>query len=202
MTTVEQAEKLILAERKDFGTETISFDQALGSALADDIKADRDLPPFNRVTMDGIAVSYKAIEEGITSFDLKATQAAGDTPIEIGNIDECIEIMTGAALAVSADTIIPYEHIAIKDGKAYLLHNDIRKGQNLHSKGADKKQGDVIIRTGKVITPALINTIASVGKTQLSVKKLPKVVIVSSGDELVDIGEEPSSTQIRKSNSY
>jgi molybdopterin molybdotransferase len=202
MMTVEQAEKLVLGEVKDFGIETIPFDQALGRALAEDIKADRDLPPFNRVTMDGIAVSYKAIEKGITSFAVKATQAAGDTPVEIENQDECIEIMTGAALPVSVDTIIPYEYIIIKDGKAKLLNNDIKKGQNLHSKGADKKQGEIIMRAGKIITPALINTIASVGKTQLLVKKLPKVVIVSSGDELVDIDREPSLTQIRKSNSY
>jgi len=66
MTTVEQAEKLVLAEVKDFGAETIPFEQALGRALAEDIKADRDLPPFNRVTMDGIAVSYKANEKGET----------------------------------------------------------------------------------------------------------------------------------------
>lgn len=202
MTTVLQAEKSILAETKDFGTETIPFEQALGRALAEDIKADRDLPPFNRVTMDGIAINYKAFEGGIGSFRIKATQAAGDTPIEIENQDECIEIMTGAALPASVDTVVPYEHIEIKDGKANLIKSGIKKGQNLHSKGADKKQGDVIIPAGKVITPALINTIASVGKAKLSVKKLPKVVIISSGDELVDIDQAPSSTQIRKSNSY
>jgi len=202
MTTVEQAEKLVLAEVKDFGTETISFEQALGRALAEDIMADRDLPPFNRVTMDGIAINYKAIEDGITSFRIKATQAAGDTPVEIKSHDECIEIMTGAALPASVDTVIPYEHIEIKGGHVNLLNNDIKRGQNLHSKGADKRRGEVIISEGRIITPALINTIASVGKAQLLVKKLPKVVIVSSGDELVGIRQEPSSTQIRKSNSY
>lgn len=202
MTTVLQAEKLIIAETKDFGTETIPFEYAPGRALAEDIKADRDLPPFNRVTMDGIAVSYKAIERGVTSFRVKATQAAGYTSIEIENPDECIEIMTGAALSASVDTIIPYEHISVKDGKANLLGNDIRKSQNLHLKGADKKQGEVIIPAGKIITPALINTIASVGKALLLVKKLPEVVIISSGDELVNIDQKPSANQIRKSNSY
>src|SRR5436309_1603821 len=103
MVTVEQAEKLIMAEAKDFGTEIISFEDALGRTLAEDIKADRDLPPFNRVTMDGIAISYTAVEQGVKSFKIKATQAAGDVPVDTDQSDECIEIMTGAALPVSAD---------------------------------------------------------------------------------------------------
>ncbi|HWD88314.1 MAG TPA: molybdopterin molybdotransferase MoeA [Mucilaginibacter sp.] len=202
MTTVEQAEKLIQAEVKDFGAEKVPFEKALGRVLAEDITADRDLPPFNRVTMDGIAISYQAIETGISTFKIKATQAAGDEPVQIDGADECIEIMTGAALPESVDTVVPYEQIELKDGTATILIIDIKKGQNLHVKGADKKKGEVIIQAKRLITPSLINTIASVGKTELIVKKLPKVVVVSSGDELVDIDHEPSPTQIRKSNSY
>ncbi len=202
MITVEQAEKLVLAEAKDFGIDIIPFDQALGRALAEDIKADRDLPPFNRVTMDGIAVSYSAIENGISTFHIKATQAAGDTPIDIEHPEECIEIMTGAALSGSLDTVIPYESIEIKDRKATIITPGIKKGQNLHLKGADKKEGEVIITAYQGITPAFINTIASVGKTELLVAKLPRVAIISSGDELVDIDTRPSPIQIRKSNNY
>jgi molybdopterin molybdotransferase len=202
MITVEQAEKLILAEVKDFGTEIIPFDATLGRALAEDIKADRDLPPFNRVTMDGIAISYAAIGKGISSFQIKGVQAAGDKPIDIKDPRECIEIMTGAALPASVDMIIPYEHIDIKNGKAILIVPGARKGQNLHLKGADKREGEVIVSSGQTITPAIISVAASVGKVEILVKKLPRVVVISSGDELVDIDTEPSPTQIRKSNSY
>ena len=202
MISVEQAEKLVLAEAVDYGTEAISFHKAVGRVLAEAIAADRDLPPFNRVMMDGIAVNYSAIEQGIESFKIKATQAAGDEPVEIENLHECIEIMTGAAMPASVDTIIPYENIAVADGKASVTKSGIQKGQSLHLKGADKKAGEVIIAGGRVITPSLINTIASVGISELLVKRLPKVVIISSGDELVDIDQQPSSVQIRKSNSY
>ena len=202
MITVEHAEKLILAEAKDFGTEFIPFEDAIGRALAEDIKADRDLPPFNRVTMDGIALSYAAVEEGFQSFKIKATQAAGDTPVDIDQPDECIEIMTGAALPPSVDSIIPYEHIDIKNGIAIITTSDIHKGQNLHSKGADKKQGDIVAAKQQLITPALIGIAASVGKNELLVKRLPRVVVISSGDELVNVDERPSPIQIRKSNSY
>ena len=202
MTTVEQAGKLIRAEVRDFGTESVPFEQAVGRALAEDIRADRDLPPFNRVTMDGIAISYTGIENGLTAFQIKATQAAGDIPISIESPDECIEIMTGASLPVSVDTVIPYEHIEIKDGVATLLNVLAKKGQNLHLKGADKRQGDMVASAGQLITPAIISVAASVGKAELLVRKLPKVVVVSSGDELVDIDVQPSEIQIRKSNSY
>jgi molybdopterin molybdotransferase len=202
MTTVQQAERLILAEARDFGSEIVSFDKSLGRVLAEEIRADRDLPPFNRVAMDGIAVSYQAIESGVTTFKIKAIQAAGDQPISIDHPDQCIEIMTGAALPAAVDTIIPYESIEIKDGNATLVKMGVAKGQSLHLQGADKKQGEVIIPAGRTIAPSLINTITSVGKSSLLVKKLPKVVVISSGDELVDIDREPSPIQIRKSNSY
>lgn len=202
MITVEQAEQLIQAQAKDFGSESIPFESALGRALAEDIKADRDLPPFNRVTMDGIAINYRAIEKGISTFEIKNTQAAGDMPVDIENEHECIEIMTGAALPSSADTVIRYEDTDIKNGKAKLLVNDIKKGQNLHIKGADKRKNEIVANAGQLITPAIISLAASVGKSHLSVKKLPRVVIVSSGDELVDVDEQPSPIQIRKSNSY
>ncbi|HVV55770.1 MAG TPA: molybdopterin molybdotransferase MoeA, partial [Mucilaginibacter sp.] len=202
MITIEQAEKLILAEARDFGTETIPFSQALGRVLAEDIVADRDLPPFDRVMMDGIAITYSAIEQGVSSFRVTGTQAAGDEPVDIKNPDECIEIMTGAALPGTADTVVRYEDTEIKNGIARLLVTSIQKGQSLHLQGADRKKGDVVIPSGRVISPTLINTIASAGKTLLLVKKLPRVVIISSGDELVDIDEQPSPIQIRKSNSY
>jgi molybdopterin molybdotransferase len=202
MITVEQAEKLILENRGDFGAEITLFEKSLGRILAENIKADRDLPPFNRVSMDGIAINYNAFEKGITSFRIKATQAAGDVPVDIHEPDECIEIMTGAALPGSLDTVIRYEDLDIKDGKAILLVNNIKKGQNLHLQGADKKKGDIILSPGQLITPAIISLVAAVGETELRVKRLPKVVILSSGDELVDVELTPSPYQIRRSNSY
>lgn len=202
MTTVEEAEKLIQANAGNYGAEIILFENSSGRVLAETIKADRDLPPFNRVSMDGIAISCEAIEQGFTKFRIKATQAAGDTPIEIESKDECIEIMTGAALPSSVDTIIRYEDVDIKDGYAKLTISSVQKNQNIHKQGADKKQGDIILTPGRLITPAVINSIASVGESELRVKRLPRVVIISSGDELVEVVAKPSPYQIRKSNSY
>ncbi|WP_217452287.1 MoeA family protein [Mucilaginibacter humi] len=140
MITVQQAEQLIFENTRDYGAEIVLFDEALGRVLAENIKADRDLPAFNRVTMDGIAINYRSFEKRITTFNIKATQAAGDQPSDIDKSDECIEIMTGAALPDSVDTVIRYEDIEIKDGKATILINNLKKGQNLHLKGNDKNK--------------------------------------------------------------
>lgn len=202
MVTVEDAEKTILSEAKSYGKETVYFENSLGRVLAEDVYADRDLPPYNRVTMDGIAIRYAAIENGIHCFRIIGTQAAGEVPFEINHPSECIEIMTGAALPSTADTVVRYEDLELRDGEALLTTDNISKGQSIHLRGADIKQHDVAIRANQVITPALINTIGSVGKAELTVWKLPSVVIVSSGDELVDVNQTPTAFQIRKSNNY
>ncbi|MDB5004303.1 MAG: molybdopterin molybdenumtransferase MoeA [Mucilaginibacter sp.] len=202
MITVQQAEKLILENACDFGAEIVLFDQSLDRVLAENIKTDRDLPPFNRVTMDGVGINYSAIEKGTIQFKIKATQAAGDNPIDISADDECIEIMTGAALAASIDTVIRYEDIEINDDKATLLISNVKKDQNIHKQGADKKQGEIILTPGQLITPAVISLVASVGETELRVKRKPKIVILSSGDELVEVSATPSPYQIRWSNNY
>jgi molybdopterin molybdotransferase len=160
------------------------------------------LPPFNRVAMDGIAIRHEAIEKGIKTFRIKATQAAGETPIEIEAIDECVEIMTGAALPSTTDTIIRYEDIELKDGNAVLQIDNLQKGQNIHWKGSDKKQGEVLVEANSIVTPSVINVAASVGAKDLIIKKLPKVVIISTGDEIIDVDKNPSPYQIRNSNAY
>lgn len=202
MITVEQAEKLILDHAGDYGNEIISFDESLGRVLAETIKADRDLPPFNRVSMDGIAIKYNAFANGQRTFDIKATQAAGDTPVEIDTESECVEIMTGAALPETLDTVVRYEDIEIADGKATILVDKLRKGQNIHIKGIDRKQGDIVINPWRVITPAIISMLASVGEAEVRVKRKPRVVILSSGNELVEVTKTPSPYQIRRSNKY
>ena len=202
MITVEEAERIILAQVTDYGAEIIPFEMAEGRVLAEDIKADRDLPPFNRVTMDGVAVNYNSIEGGISTFRIKATQAAGNEPINIDENNECVEVMTGAILPDTTDTVVRYEDLEVRAGLATLTTNEIKRGQNIHYRGNDKKQDELVAHTGQLVTPALIGLIASVGETELRVKKMPRVVILSSGNELVEVSEKPSPYQIRRSNCY
>src|SRR5947209_7118875 len=125
MITVQEADSILQKESFLSENEYIDIKNSVGRVLAEDLKADRDFPPFNRVTMDGIAVRFNAIENGITSFKIKGIQAAGEEPAVSMNDDECIEIMTGAALPSFADTIIPYEELNIHASTATLLGNSI-----------------------------------------------------------------------------
>jgi molybdopterin molybdotransferase len=202
MVRVEEAEKIMLQQCKDFGTEIISFDDCIGRVLAENIFADRDLPPFNRVTMDGIAIHYEAFKNGRRSFKIKATQSAGEPPVDINNEDECIEIMTGAALPSTTDAVIAYEEIEMKNGTATIKTETVLINQNIHLKGKDKKKNEVLAESDQFITPTIITIAATVGKISLCVKKLPTIVILSTGDELIDIQETPTLFQVRRSNNY
>lgn len=202
MISVEEAEKIIMAQAGGYGVEIMPFETALGRVLAEDIRADRDLPPFDRVTMDGIAISYAAIEDGVSTFRVKAVQAAGDEPVEIEEHTDCVEIMTGAMLPASADTIIRYEDLEMRAGLATLVTNQIKKGQNIHYKGKDKRQNETVASCGDFVTPTVVSLLASVGESELRVKKLPRVVILSSGNELVEVHQQPGPFQIRRSNNY
>lgn len=202
MVTVEEAEKIILSQYKDFGTEELFYENALDRILAENLIADRDLPPFDRPTVDGIALRFAAIEKGICNFKIKATQAAGEKPVTIDTDLECVEIMTGAALDSAIDTVVRYEDLKIANGNACIsidLHT-IKKGQNIHRKGKDKKQGEILINSGQKITPAVLGIAASVGKTKLLVRRNPKIVVISTGDEMISPEAIPNDFQLRRSN--
>ena len=211
MITVAEAERIILLQCKNYGVERVPFQHAQGRVLAENIVADRDLPPYNRVTMDGIAIRFADYVAGARTFQVIATQAAGDIPPTDLNIPHaafhtpllpCLEIMTGAALSPVVDTVIPYEHLYISDGVATLTEEPVKTGQNIHFQGRDRRKGELVMAAGQMIGPAQINMAASVGQSTLLVRKLPRVVILSSGDELVDVQTTPQPYQIRRSNNY
>ena len=202
MVTVAEADSIIKAQVVSYGAERVPIHAAVGRVLAEDLYADRDLPPYDRVTMDGIAINYSAFEKGIRSFRIIATMAAGDAPVELTTDDECVEIMTGAVLPSSADTIVRYEDLDIADGIATVTISEIKKGNAIHYKGKDKKTGDIVVTANRVIDATVISMAATVGKSMLAVKKLPRVVIISTGDELVSIEETPNPYQLRQSNNY
>lgn len=201
MVTVEEAEEIIQSKTIQLDSEQVQLTHSLGRVLDEDIITDRDLPPFNRATMDGIAVNYSNADKPPHKYTITGTQAAGQQPITISRRNECVEIMTGAALSPSVNTVIPYENISISKNIAKVKLTSIKKGQNIHKKGSDKRIGDIIAAAHQLITPSVIGVCASVGKTSVQVKKLPRVIVISTGDELIDMNMTPSSYQLRKSNS-
>ncbi|XRE43311.1 Molybdopterin molybdenumtransferase [Tenacibaculum discolor] len=202
MITVQEAKHIILENTQDFEIEEIPFLQAIGRILKEDIVADRDFPPFNRVAMDGIAINYRFFEHGIRDFKIEGVQAAGSPQKTLDNAANCYEVMTGAVLPNNTDTVIRYEDVDINTLVATVTVDEIKEGQNIHRKGSDKNKDEVLIKKNAIISAAEIGVLATVGKATVKVAKQPKVMIVSTGDELVDVNENPLDHQIRRSNVY
>ncbi|MEH6680180.1 MAG: molybdopterin molybdotransferase MoeA [Sediminicola sp.] len=199
MIVFSEAYNTVLENSRDFGTERVPLEKSVGRTLAEDVMADRDFPPFDRVTKDGIALNYASIEAGLVELPIEGTIAAGTARTALENNKNCLEIMTGAVLPENTDTVVMYEHITIVKGKAHL--NILpKKGQEIHYKGSDTRKGTVVLSANRKIDAAAIGILAAVGKAMVLVKKLPRIALVSTGNELVEVTEEPLPHQIRKSN--
>ena len=202
MISVAEANRIVLKSAKDFGIEEISLDEALGRIVREPIYADRDFPPYDRVTMDGIAISYQYFSKGTRSFKVAGIAAAEAPQMELFKSESCLEVMTGSIMPLGLDTVIRYEDLIIDEGKANVQIENIRDQQNVHFKGEDLKRDDLIIPIGRRLSSAEIGVCATVSKSTIKVSKLPKAIIISTGDELVPIDQEPLPHQIRRSNVY
>jgi len=200
MITSNKALQIILNNIENFGTEEINFKDSLGRILKEDIVADRDFPPFNRASMDGIGLTFDAFNSGKRKFKIEGIQPAGSPQLTLQDKNNCIEIMTGAMAPVNTDIVIPYELVEINADRAKVNTEDIKYYQNIHKKGLDRKQNDVLITKNTVISPAEIGVLATVGKSYIKVANLPKVMVISTGDELVEVDQTPEAYQIRRSN--
>lgn len=200
LISVNDALGLVLQEVPDFGVEEVDFKDSLGRVLRENILADREMPPFDRVSMDGIAIKTSVFQSGARHFKVENIQAAGSAQLSLKNENHCIEAMTGAILPGGTDAVIPFELIDIKNGTATINSKEVSFFQNIHKKGLDRSKNEVLIPVNTKISSVEIGVIATVGKSRVKVAALPSVAIISTGDELVDVSENPTPYQIRKSN--
>ncbi len=202
MISVIDATAIIQAHLLRLPAETTPLDMATGRILREPVTADRDFPPFDRVTMDGIAFRYEAFAAGQRTFRIEGTQFAGQPQQTLQHPDACWEVMTGAMLPVGADTVIRYEDIKTAGGQATIQVDNLTAGQNIHRQGVDRRSGDGLIQVGQLMQPAHIAVAATVGKATVETTRLPRVALISTGDELVGVGETPLPHQIRQSNTW
>lgn len=201
MISVQAALAHILAHPGASEVVKLPLAEAYGHILAEALVADRDFPPYDRVTMDGIALRYNDYAQGERHFPVKGTGAAGSPRISLGPPGTCVEIMTGAMCPEGADCIIRYEDVTFENDTASIRQEAIvRAGQNIHRQGSDRPLGATVVAPGRRIAAPELGVAATVGKVHLHIKRLPEAVVISSGDELVPISETPLPYQIRKSN--
>ncbi len=203
MISTEEALNSILKNTPESPLVALELDSSFQEVLREDLVADRDFPPFDRVAMDGIALDSRAWERGIREFPIEGIQASGAEPLLLSADTHCLEIMTGAMLSQGCDAVVPYERIDIKDNRA-TIHSDVKvvPWMNIHRQGVDQKKGDVILQSGQLILSPHVAVAASIGKVNLKVSVKPRIHIISTGDELVGVSELPKEYQIRVSNSH
>ncbi|MVT06666.1 molybdopterin molybdotransferase MoeA [Chitinophaga tropicalis] len=202
---VTAAYAAVMGTVRDFGMEQLPFNTVTGRILREPVLSDRDFPPYDRVMMDGIAIDYETYAKGQTVFGVEDIQAAGMSRKLLGNTANCMEVMTGAILPELTDTVVQYEHLTASEHegfKRFTINTGVSQGQHIHRKGSDAAAGQVLIAAGTRITAAETGVLASVGKSLVSVSKLPEVAIIATGDELVPVSETPDVHQVRISNSY
>ena len=199
LTTIE-ATSAIRRTVPDFDTETVALDKAIGRVLRQGVHAERDQPPFDRVTMDGIAIRYADYESGARQFPIQSTQQAGE-PAHTLDAGTAIEIMTGASLPKGADCIVPVERISVTDGTAAIESGyEAAAQQFIHARASDHEQGTELLRPGTRIAAADVAIIASAGLPEVIVSTAPTIRVISTGNELVPAGEAIEAHQIRMSN--
>jgi molybdopterin molybdotransferase len=205
MLTPAEAEKIILEHIVPYHREDCPLAEAHGRVLRCEVRADRDLPPFNRVTLDGYALRASALAAGTTTFRIGRVQAAGMRAFKLGEAaDACIEVMTGAVLPIGADCIVPYEETR-RHGVTMTVVGagpHLGAGHAVHQRGSDHGAGEMMVPAGTRITGREIAVAAACGYGVLTVSQLPKIAVVATGDELVEVETAVAAHQIRRSNDY
>ena len=222
MINYRQAQEIILQQARSFGRETVSLEQAFGRVLTGTILADRDYPPFPRATMDGYALRYEDLEQGIRRFRVVDTIFAGSLPARSIGAAECYRIMTGAAVPVTggADILIRRENIQEGEDFVQLLPKladplpagtlpappdpsfPWRPYQNIARQGEDLRANTVVIDRPCRCEPAIIGLLATLGHTNVTVERLPRIGLLTTGNEVVPADAPAGSVQIRNSNRW
>ncbi|MFW6330304.1 MAG: molybdenum cofactor synthesis domain-containing protein, partial [Gemmatimonadota bacterium] len=203
MIEVREADRILESCTRRLPVVDGPLEGAEGRVLREDIRADRDQPPYHRVAMDGIAVSTASVGAGVDGFAVQGVQAAGDPPMELAGVGSCIEVMTGAVLPGGCDTVVRIEDVEHDQVRGVLrVGAGLAAMKDVHRKGSDCAAGDVVVSAGSRLTPSHIAIAAAVGCTTLRLAATPRVAVVSTGNELVELAAEPEAHQVRRSNGY
>jgi molybdopterin molybdotransferase len=196
----QAASRLIESHLVCLPIESLPVAHCAGAVLRENVYAERDQPPFDRVTMDGIAVASGGSRR---RWQVQATQAAGDPPLTLASPAHCIEVMTGAMLPAGCDCVLPIEQLQVSGGEAgYTGKATIAAWRNVHRRASDERQGALLLATGTVLHAPEIAVAASAGMARLRVSGQPSIMVISTGNELVEPGEPIAPHQIRRSNAY
>jgi molybdopterin molybdotransferase len=203
MLTPAEAQALIGQHVPDLPVESLPLQQCAGAVLREDIYAERDQPPFDRVAMDGIALDSRSLGTSLRVLRIQGMQPAGDPPQTLESAGACIEVMTGAVLPVGCDAVIPVEQLSVRGTEAHLAADlAVLPWQNIHRRATDTRQGALLLSAGVRLDAPEIAIAASAGMARIRVAAQPAIAVISTGNELIEPGEPVLPHQVRRSNVY
>lgn len=195
----DEARRIVLEHVRPLEPLRVPLTEAGDRVLAEPLIADVDLPPFRASTMDGYAVIH---DDPQTAREVIGQQLAGGEASGKLRSGTAIKIMTGAPVPDGADAVVPVENTSANGNQVEILQPLVRSGDNIRPIGSDMQRGDLLVDEGVRLGPAEIGLLASLGRTSVVVGRRPRVAIMSTGDELVEPGEQPGPGQIRDSNRF
>jgi molybdopterin molybdotransferase len=201
MLPVSEAIRIILTKSHALPVECIELSKASGRVLAEDIIADTDLPPFDRAQMDGYAVRASDVANVPARLRIVGESAAGAGWHHEMKAGEAVRIMTGAPVPAGADAVQQVELTRENDSEVEILER-VELGRSIVRQASEIKHGETVLRAGEEINAAMIATLASFGYAKVKVAQRPRVAVMATGSELVDVNQKPARDQIRDSNNY
>jgi putative molybdopterin biosynthesis protein len=207
LLTLEEAKKVIHQhfKPKPLGVEEIPLLEAWNRVLAEDVTAKMDIPPFSRSTVDGYAVkaedTFGAEENKPVKLKVCGTVNVGEMPKIIVKKGTAAEIVTGAPIPEGADAVLMFEHTERKGDELYV-YNAVAKNENVMKAGADIRKGETVLKTGQILGSREIGVLASIGMAKAKVYIVPKVAVLSTGNEITEPGEKLPPGKIYDINAY
>src|SRR5437016_6792676 len=203
MIPVANALQIVLDQTTSLPAESVALVDAIGRILAEDIVADTDLPPFDRAQMDGYAIRTADVANTPARLRIVGESAAGNGWHHEMKAGEAVRIMTGAPVPAGADAVQQVELTREVDGAGFVeILESVKRGRSIVKQAGEIKVGETVLRAGEEINAAMIATLASFGYAQLKVGRRPRVTVMATGGELVDVDQRPGRDQIRDSNNY
>ncbi len=205
MLSVEEALEQVLARVNPLGPERVELLDSLGRVLAEAVVAPADIPPWPNSSMDGYALIARDTEGTASGHPAElrvtGTIAAGSVAAQRIAPGEALRIFTGAPLPEGADSVVPQEEVEVLDGRIRVRRR-ISPGEFVRPRGEDIRSGETALEVGQVIGPAEVGLLAMLGRSQVLVFRRPRIAILSTGDEVVDLGGQIAPGKIRNSNTY
>ena len=205
MISVRNALDIVLEDVPRVGAEQVALTQAAGRVLAESVRATRDVPPFRNSAMDGYAVRAADVAQADAQkpVGLRVIEVvpAGSVPRHAVTAGTAAKIMTGSVMPEGADTVVRVEDTEEADGVVHIRAH-AGEGTNVRHPGEDVRAGDVVLEPGHFLRPADIGLLASLGSAVVRVARRPRVAILATGDELVELGQPLGPGQIVDSNAY